>query len=128
MKKKILKLMSVFIVVFVLGISLVGCSSTKKYVGSNSDYDVTIELEESNYTLTVTDLRTNRVMTETGVYELVGSNKSVIRFKRDNGTSYNCNIMTNIYGTPFIAIYDEYFDLPACYLQQNYEVIIFKSH
>ena len=111
-------------VVAVVLILIIGSSGTQKYVGTDTKFDVSVELESNGeFTLTETTLATGEIYTVKGTYEYLGSNDTVIRFniRSVNGEtiqySFTCQIMTNIYGTPFISFTSSPFDYPPCYKQ-----------
>jgi len=100
--------------------ALAGCfSGIKRYVGSNENYEVIIELKNDNtFKITEKDLYFGLTTIRDGTYEYLDSNESVIKFIfSENGYSFNCKILTNIYGTPFIPLFYENNDYPACYLE-----------
>lgn len=108
MKKKIfyaVVLLALCVCLFT-GCSFLGIFNSKeKYVGTNSYYDVVVELNnrDNTFELTETVLRTNEVTVARGVFEKLGTNESVIKFTFENNYVLQCEIMVNIHGTPFIS-------------------------
>lgn len=90
--------------------------STQKYVGTNSNWDVVVELKADNtFVIEETNLSTGVVTRLTGSYEYLGTNNSILQFSPNGGSGFRCEIMVNIHGTPFILF--PISNYPACYKQ-----------
>ncbi len=97
---------------------LISGESTKRYVGSNSEYEVVVELySDGTFMMKDTEFRTGLSTEAAGTYELLGENENVVRFTFNNNVVCTCQIMVNIYGTPFISFAGVFSKYPACYLE-----------
>lgn len=105
----------VVIVVIVLAATLTG-GIYGTYVGTNTDWDVVIELKRNKtFTIKETSIRSGRQTIVEGTFELLGSNESIVKFIPDQGRAFTCEIMVNIHGTPFISFAGVISGYPACY-------------
>lgn len=120
MKKKIFYAMVLLVLCVCMCASCSLFSRKEKYLGSNSSFEVVIELDNKNNTfeLTETTFRTGLVTVARGEFKKLGTNESVIRFTFDNNVTIQCEILVNIYGTPFISFAGTSLtSYPACYKQ-----------
>ena len=105
----------VVIVVIVLAATLTG-GIYGTYVGTNTDWDVVIELKRNKtFIIKETSIRSGRQTIVEGTFELLGSNESIVKFIPDQGRAFTCEIMVNIHGTPFISFAGVISGYPACY-------------